>query len=195
MAIQTVKMDVDRDRARELWRSYKTHQHYEHPIDAEIRRVYKLIAQGRVVIQALASIAAAGLDENQRPKLAICRADAPECFCDLFTDGRARFSMDRWPKARAHWRTIDLPARSFAPRPSHIGYGSLVAQLPLIPIHLRPKRALENYYILWEAEWRKVPPRDPLLLRRLGRGDMWLVLAAWDLTEVERSALAGRMNA
>lgn len=192
MAIETVKMNLDRARARELWRAYKTHQHYEQPIDAEIRRVYQLIAQGRVVIQALASIAAAGLDEQRRPKLAICRADAKECFCDVWTDGHARFSMERWPNLAAHRRRVEVPIGSFSDVRQH---ASATAQVPLIPIHLRPKRALANYWILWEAEWRKLPPGDPILLRRIGRADMWLVLAAWDLTEAERAALAGRMNA
>jgi len=36
-------------------------------------------------------------------------------------------------------------------------------------------------------------PRDPMLLRRLG-GDLWLVVAHWDLTEVERAAMATRVN-
>ena len=67
------------------------------------------------------------------------------------------------------------------------------AQLPLIPVHLRPKRGLENYHILWEAEWEPIPPRDPYLLRRIGKADLWLVVAHWDLTEVERAVLATRV--
>jgi len=66
--------------------------------------------------------------------------------------------------------------------------------VPLIPVHLRPKRGLANYHILWEAEWRRLPPVDPLLIRRLGKGDLWVVVAAWDLTEVERAAIAARMS-
>src|SRR5258708_4807132 len=42
------------------------------------------------------------------------------------------------------------------------------AIVPLVPVHLRPKRGLENYHILWEAEWTRVVPRDPMLLRRIG---------------------------
>jgi hypothetical protein len=44
------------------------------------------------------------------------------------------------------------------------------------------------------TEWRKVVPKDPYLLRRIGDGDMWVVVAHWDLTEVERAALAHRLN-
>ena len=66
--------------------------------------------------------------------------------------------------------------------------------MPVIPVHLRPRRGLQNYHVLWEAEWERIPPRDPMLLRRIGRGDMSLVVAAWDLTEVERAALATRFS-
>jgi hypothetical protein len=67
--------------------------------------------------------------------------------------------------------------------------------LPLVPLPLRPKRALTNYHVLWEAEWRRAVPVDPLLLRRLGKGDLWLVVAQWDLTPVEVAALSTRVNA
>jgi len=67
--------------------------------------------------------------------------------------------------------------------------------VPLVPVHLRPKRGLANYHVLWEAEWERIVPRDPLLLRQIGRGDMWLVVAQWDLTEVERAALSARISA
>jgi hypothetical protein len=52
---------------------------------------------------------------------------------------------------------------------------------------------MQNYHVLFEAVWSKAPPSDPFLLRRLGKGDLWLVLAMWDLTEVERAALAARL--
>lgn len=34
-----------------------------------------------------------------------------------------------------------------------------------------------------------------MLLRRIGQADLRVVCAAWDLTEVERAVLAGRINA
>jgi hypothetical protein len=65
--------------------------------------------------------------------------------------------------------------------------------LPFIPGHLRPKRALQSYHVLWEAEWTPVPPGDPYLLRRIGNSDAWLVVGAWDLTEVEKVVLSTRL--
>lgn len=52
---------------------------------------------------------------------------------------------------------------------------------------------MAKYHILWEAEWAPIPPRDPMLLRRIGEADLWVVVAHWDLTEVERAALATRI--
>ena len=63
------------------------------------------------------------------------------------------------------------------------------ARVPMIPPRLRADRALANYHILWEAEWIN-PPRDPLLLRHLGKF-FYAVLATWDLTPLEQAVLAG----
>jgi hypothetical protein len=191
MTIEAVKLEIPRAKARDLYKQYKVHQHYSKPIDREIQRAYQLIAQGRMVIKALASVSAAGLDEQGRPKLAICRADAERCFYRGWMNGAARFSMDSWPRSNTWRRTIELPTGFF---PTNNKHQDLQAMLPIVPIHLRPKRGMANYHVLWEAEWSPIPPKDPLLLRRIGHGDMWLVLAAWDLTEVERAALDTRLN-
>lgn len=47
--------------------------------------------------------------------------------------------------------------------------------------------------MLFEAEWRPEPPKDPALLRHIG-GDLYSVVAVWDLTELERAVLAGRLD-
>ncbi len=65
------------------------------------------------------------------------------------------------------------------------------AMAPIVPPKLRPRlRRLRHCHILWEVEqWKLVPPRDPALIRHI-RGDLWAVLAQWDLTELERAVLA-----
>ena len=65
------------------------------------------------------------------------------------------------------------------------------AMVPLVPPPLRPAHALRNYHVLWEADWQQAPPADPALLKHIG-GDLYAVLAIWDLTELERAVLAGR---
>lgn len=193
--MQVQKIEIDKEKARELYRKYREHQHYSTPIDHEIQRGYQLIAQGRMVIRAVASIAAAGLNEQGLPKLAICRADAKECWLRTSATGGCSFSMvNAWNPERYARKTVILPAGSLPFVPAQTGRHRFAAIVPLIPIHLRPKRALENYHILWEAEWTRKVPIDPYLLRRVG-GDLWVVLAAWDLTEVERAVLQQRVSA
>jgi hypothetical protein len=72
-------------------------------------------------------------------------------------------------------------------------WGAARTVVPLIPPKLRPKpRRLRHCHILWEVEaWAPVAPRDPALLRHI-RGDLWAVLAVWDLTELERMVLSQR---
>lgn len=190
MNVQPVTLD--RAAALEKFRDYKKHLHYSTPVDDEIRRTYQKIAQGKTVIKALESITVSGLNEQNLPKLAIVRADMAICRFRGWQDGSAKF---RDPEARPCYesrsRIFKFPAGSF-PGVSH-GWSEHEAIVPLIPVGIRPKRALQNYHILWEAEWTRKIPIDPMLLRRMGKGDLWLVVGAWDLTEVERAALAARL--
>jgi len=193
--MHTESIVLDRTKARELWRDYRKHQHWSQPIDQEVSRAYHAIAQGKLVIKALDSVKAAGLNEADLPKLALVRADAQYCWLDANPDGRCTFAMDEravWSwrdKAYARMR-INFVAGSFAFTKHH----RAKAIVPQVPLPLRPKRALQNYHILFEAEWTPVPPKDPLLLRRVGKADLWVVCAAWDLTEVEQAALAARIS-
>lgn len=186
------KLAMSKEDARRLYGEYKAHREFQTPMDREIEKTYRLIAAGKVVIQARASIAAAGLGADGFPKLALCRADAKECYLEMFNNGECRMYADQsgWRAPRADSKRVLLPPGTFPPRTSH---GTARAMLPLIPVHLRPRTALDNYHILWEAEWRRVVPRDPYLLRHM-HGDVWVVLAAWDLTEVERAAMATRLS-
>jgi hypothetical protein len=179
------ELRVDPTNARELWRKYQEHRAYQSPHDEEIAAIYKRIAQGRTVIRALESIRVAGLNAEGFPKLAICRADMTTCVWRPATN-RCTFG-ESWPRSKSR-KTVkmdwpDLNSQKYMAE----------AVVPLIPVHLRPRRGIENYHILWEAEWTKRYPVDPFLLRRFG-GDAWLVVAAWDLTEVERAVMAGRLN-
>jgi hypothetical protein len=190
--MQTEQITVDRAEALEMFRKYKAHQHYSTPVDQEIQRVYRAIAKGQLVIRALESIKAAGMGRDGLPKLAIVRADATRCSLYMKSDGGCRFSVDDWEPDRNTRRYIDMPPGTFAD-PTGKRHRHWHAMVPLVPIHARPKRGLENYHVLFEAEWTKVVPKDPMLLRRVGHGDLWIVLHAWDLTEIERAVLAGRL--
>lgn len=194
--METSRIEVSRDEARELYRKYRAHVHYSQPIDREIIMAYQKLAQGKLIIKALDSIVKAGVNENGFPKLAICRADKTACRLAMRNDGGVTMTDDEswWRRSNASSnRWFDFPSGSFPPAPPRFNRNAAMAQAPHIPLHLRPKRGLQNYHILWEAEWERVVPRDPFLLRRIGRTDLWVVMAMWDLTEIERAVLAPRL--
>jgi hypothetical protein len=197
---------MTRHEAATLHREYKKHVAYSQPIDWEIQRAYFLMAKGKVIIRAIESIKQAGLNREFLPKLALTPASAAHCQLERYSDGQISmapiFPGKRWPqrggKHNLSFRqnTFVFPRDSFpmawdgkrrSERSEH------QAIVPIAPLHLRPKRGLQNYHVLWEAEWQPIPPRDPYLLRRIGKADLWLVVAHWELTEVERAALATRI--
>lgn len=198
--METTHVTVDRGEAERLYRKYKEHRAYSSPIDWEIQRTYQLLSKGKLVIKALESIVKAGVDSAGLPKLAISSATAKACFLSRHVNGGVTMaSSDNWrAKSKYSWpvSTFTFPPETFPwawDRKSRTHRSDHKAMLPIIPVYLRPKRGLPNYHILWEAEWRPIPPRDPYLLRRIGKADLWLVVAHWDLTEVERAALSTRV--
>lgn len=198
MNVETIA--VEREEALRMWQKYQTHKHNENKIDAEIERTYKLIAQGKVLIAALGAIVTAGVNEAGQPKLAIGRADQKWTFCHLSYDGGAiMFSgnVDRWNRhlyPHAHMSAslrFDFKEGTF-PRTER--GRQLQALIPHIPPEIRPRRGLQNYHVLYEAEWRRAVPVDPMLVRRVGKSDLWIVLGVWELTAVERAVLAGQLG-
>jgi hypothetical protein len=188
--METANIELDRDEATRMWRKYQTHKDYQLPIDAEIERIYKVLAGGKVVVRALASISQAGVDDKGMPKLAIVRADATQCHCRMTTNGSGRMSDSQWVDGRtARSRFFDFPEGTFA----NTKHQSGVAMVPHIPPDIRPHKGLHFYHVLFEAVWSPEPPVDPILLRRMGEGDVWLVCGAWELTSVERAVMAGRL--
>jgi hypothetical protein len=83
------------------------------------------------------------------------------------------------------------------------GYPKVVegfALVPMIPADVRPAEGREkDWFVLWEVErWSNepllaAPDRDPFLLRHVG-GDLYAVLAEWNLTDLERAVMAGRVG-
>ncbi len=196
--MEAVKVDITRNKAAELHRQYKARLHYSDEMDEEIMRAYRLISEGKLIIKALESIKNAGLGDDGLPKLAIATADSKKVECRVRQNGSVRFDCRKVISWFRNEDVLDLrgrkvlrfPRGSFSVSRDRDGQ----ALVPPCPLHLRPQRGIASYHILWEAEWERIPPRDPYLLRRIGKGDLWLVVAAWDLTEVERAALATRLT-
>jgi hypothetical protein len=198
--MEAVNIEMDAATAYKLYQAYQRDRHFETAIDKEIKRTYREIAKGHTVIKALESIVAAGAHEDGTPKLGLVRADQTRCIMSRDHDGGFTLSTPgfenksvaaadmrfRFPSGSLPQQIDTSTGRSWW-RPRE-------AIVPLIPLHLRPRTGLDGYHILWEAEWNRTVPIDPFLLKRLGKGDLWLVVAAWDLTEVERAALQSRVR-
>ncbi len=144
-------------------------------------KAFSYAKRGKRLINIATIIKDAGFDDKLRPKLAICRADAEHCYFYSHNDGYGYYSIDSWP---CRGRQIELPNGTF---PKESSGKKMRAIVPIIPPSLKPKGSLKNYYILWEAEWEDVP-RDPILLRKI-KGYVYVVLAAWNLTELEAQLL------
>jgi hypothetical protein len=196
------KITVSRGEAELLYRKYKEHDAYSEPIDWEVQRTYDLLRSGKVIIKAIESIKQAGLNRDFLPRLALAPATAEACHLKRRQDGSIIMSPnpDFWriPRKAIVMRenTFRFPADSFPMgwnNKFHRDQSEHKATMPMIPSHLRPKRGLQNYSVLWEAEWEPVPPKDPYLLRRIGKADLWLVVAHWELSDVERAALSTRV--
>lgn len=158
--------------------------------DDQIMRAFRTAAKGTPLIKLSEVIEAGGFDSKHLPRLAVCRADFKWCEVSS-SDGRlvfhewyGRTSYATAPMGKPKVITLAVPSASWRAPTSK-------AMVPIIPAHLRPIAALHNYTILWEAEWSLTAPKDPALLKHVG-GDLYAVLAIWDLTEIERAVLSGR---
>lgn len=161
--------------------------------DEAILRGYREIARGHRILSISEAIHGGGENSRLLPKLAIARADEERVQVRRHRDGRVSFAGDFLHPPRSK---VDLPEKTL----SSIGstrwnrgdrrWGPIDAEaiVPTIPPELRPNAALERYWILFEAEWRNVAPRDPALLRPLG-GGLYAIVATWDLTDLERAVL------
>lgn len=195
MSIPTIELDPKV--AREEFLSYKRSLEDRHDEELEaIMRGYREASKGRQLILLPEVIKGAGVGERGYPKLAICRADERWCRVEIRWDGSLTFvglkdhERARWKEHRSRRRRVRLPQDTVA-RNQQPPFAD--AMVPLVPPQYRPRHALSNYHILFEAEWEPIPPRDPFLLKRVA-GDLFVILAHWDLTEIERAVLTGRLR-
>jgi hypothetical protein len=164
-------------------------------IDGELMRGYKALKEGKQLIRLTETIAAGGEDSLGRPRLAISRADEREMQMVTWRSGMVQYEP-AMGGVRARDRVFRLPDGTL-PKDENREWKYWFALVPIVPPRFRPPNsALTNFHVLWEAEWyasakTRRAPRDPALLRHLG-GDLWVVLATWDLTELERAVLEMR---
>jgi hypothetical protein len=162
--------------------------------DEAIAQAYRAAKRGLQVVQLSQAIAMGEFFDSGLPRIAIVRADATECHVHWTGDDLIYTDGPGWPRGTAlvGRHTVRVPMRDVA-IPAVRQWRRGQAPVPLIPPKHRPKRyRLHRCHILWEVDaWNMVPARDPALLRHI-RGDLWAVLAVWDLTELERAILGQR---
>lgn len=194
VALEAYRADVAAYTAAELRRTRGHHGSKRETaarlarIDAAVMETYGAISKGRPVFRLEDAIRAGGVDGEHRPRLAIARADETRVRMWADRQGAVQFTGPASRDVVGSSRIFRLPAGTLPTWTGQPWPPSATAIVPTIPPRYRPAAAnLSAYAIIWEADWRAVP-RDPALLRPLGRG-LYAVLAVWDLTEVERLAL------
>ena len=198
MDVELIEMPKAEARAR--LKSYRTALHRRADAEYEAAAAgYAELAKGRALINVADALRQAPRDEKQRPMLAIARADRKQVqFKWRRYDGAGIFdtSLVGYRSGSGMEMRFDLGEFPFDDHSSISGY-SLV---PMVPAQAKAEAGnpqMRKCFILWEVEaWadrsiRAVPDRDPFLLRHIG-GDLYSVLAAWDLTELERAVMSRR---
>jgi hypothetical protein len=176
----------------------------EHPercteTDKKIAKAFRAATRGTRLVDVDIAITAAGVNVAGLPKLALTRAHAARVFyvpreqrigqhwCSgRLSSGEIAFVWNRTARklsaGRNGWVVVN-PPETFVKKDRPFS-----AHVPYIPAWAKPKHRLENYFILFEANWHPEPPRDPYLLRPVV-GSIMEILAEWDLTDIEIAAV------
>lgn len=207
------KIQMPKDKAKEEWKKYnslikKRHEKYLE----EMKQCMYQLSQGKSLIDINKVMEKAGVTKNYQPKIAIARADWKEVFFNKKDSGRGFFSgsdkiwygktdgdIDLSPETFVQWlRTKDdINMKDGTVRQADnrwtIQNSQIKTKVPIIPAQLFPDGDLSNYYILWEVkDWEDLPEtKDPLLLKRITE-NLFVILGAWDLTDLEQSIISGR---
>lgn len=208
MDVGTAMITMPREQARDKLRAFRRDTNKDaEQLYSEAAKGYEALAAGTPLIQLSRAIQQGGFDSEMRPKLAIARADRREVKMSWQANRQEiRFdTIKRWQDERHEnlvinvgvGRTHGMLARD--KNGNSWGYEiSAFALVPMVPADVRPTTGqLKEWCILWEVDhWYQrsqtaMASRDPLLLKRIG-GDLWAVLAQWDLTPLEMAILEAR---
>ncbi len=216
------QLEIPKEQAIEEYEAYKEalkkpifeHEQYLQ----DLKKIYGHMKHGRSIIDLWAAMKQAGIRASGNPKLAICRAHAKKCRFKKIKGGSGVFYYER-EKFRNSWdqwiQDINIPSGTFAHweettdkrtwndngvvksyEVKEIKEQDVETIVPIIPAKFLNalRGSLKNYHILWEVKkWKPVPPIDPILLRQL-TPNMFVVLATWDLTKLERAVIKGRLQ-
>jgi hypothetical protein len=193
-------ISAPRDVARTKADAYRAQLRKRHdPEYAAAAEAYQLLADGHKLLDIGVAIREGGYDEKMRPRLALARADRRQVYFEwgrYSTTGVYNTNAsERWGQQHA---TL-IERINFNRRHGLADAVSGFALVPMIPADVRPAGNATRWHILWEVDaWSDTrigprPPTDPYLLRRV-RGDLFVVLAEWNLTELEKYVMASRAH-
>ena len=190
-------------KAKEEWKKYcklikERKGKVEHHLK-ELKATYYNLSKGFKIIDIYEAFKSQGLTENEEPKIAICRADIKNVIFQKESEGRGLFTDNTGAWGRSKF-DVQLPSYTFKEftlidgSQWAIKNKSISAPTPVIPAEIMPDGKLENYYILWEVEeWKPVPPKDPILLKRISP-NLFAVIATWNLTKIEQAVMKGHIR-
>ena len=197
MNVPTIEMEPDAAQAKLDAYKQQLRRRADEEYEAAVAG-YEVLAAGKPLINLTDAFNHTGLGDDGRPRLAIARADRKHVMVISRQDGQVRFdataaNYSTWGYVGA--LVIDVRLDGVERRALRTGY----ALIPMVPADVRPKGNLRNFFILWEVEewadrrFQTEPDLDPYLLQHIA-GDLYAVIAEWDLTELERAIMAGRRD-
>lgn len=206
------KIQMPKDKAKVEWGIYndlikKRHDKYLE----EMKKCMYQLSQGKALIDIYKVMEKAGVNKTYQPKLAISRADWKEVYFIKQDSGRGFFSgqdiewynksggdIDLQPETFIQWVRVKEERETTDKKKVNVdGWDidnkRIKTKVPIIPAQLTPEGDLSKYYILWEVgRWEDLPEtKDPLLLKRITE-NLFVILSAWDVTDLEQSIISGR---
>lgn len=173
--------------------------------DEVLMKTYRALSRGQQVLNLNSVLQKAGLNKELLPNLAVARANWKDCFFYGNTQWGSNVKFQNrnqggnWGLKKQDFITLpntlfsaEVTNETWRVQNGHSKY-PVKALVPAIPAAFRPEGDLGEYFILWEAVWTPAAPVDPLLLKHI-EGNMYSVLAQWDLTPLEQSVLEGRIT-
>ncbi|MEZ6097265.1 MAG: hypothetical protein R3C03_24080 [Pirellulaceae bacterium] len=195
--MNVAELTVDQKVAREKLRAYRSRRHKDAEQEYQAaEKLFEAAACGHRLIVADDVIRNSEFDQHGRPRLAIARADRKQVVLyrwknKLRFDSRASFN----PYDKFHENLIhDFNNMPTFQTSSFGTYDRWFTTVPMVPADVRPQTGqLRHWHILWEVDaWHERPiidpPRDPYLLEHVS-GNVFAVIAEWDLTPLEREAM------
>src|SRR4051812_40631250 len=138
MNVESATMTLPRDQAREHFVNYRIAIKANKATrdDVTLYKAFRALVRGQKLVDLHAAIGAGGLDAQGRPRLAVCRADAPRVFMNVFGSGVRFASVNRWARQRTKTDVV-VPLRAFT-TPPRISVGG-EDTVPTIPPQFRPE--------------------------------------------------------